>query len=563
MNRKFFSAILACLLLAAFFTTTALAGKTYRAERFDVQLDLQPGGDMLVTETVVFRFEGGPFTYAFREISANGTDGLTFLEASMDGVVMAQGTGAGQVEVQPGDPLKAIWHFAPTSDTTHTFVLRYRVTGVVSTGEADTLRWYVIPPDHGYPIDQATVWLNYPAGVQPLEAPTLDRAFDSMQSDGGVRLTTASIADDESVILTATFPANSLVTTPPTWQAREQAASAAARRAIPIGLLSGLVSLILGGLGLLTYIRANRRELNLPEPTLLPTPPDDRLPPAVAGKLIGQETYSPTGALFDLAQRGILQIREEKGWLGAKKFMLERQNTSVSLPPHEQGMLQALFKPGEAQVDMSEILTRLASKKSYFYEPLEQELIGRGWLDRERKQKRTMLVVVGVLSMFLGMGMFIGGAIATGMFLTANQMFAWAAAAFAGVGGGVFLLSLSLIIYSGTYSLLTPTGEEQKIRWKSFRAYLEQVSRGREPAIRPDTFERYLAFAAAFGLGEAWAKTFQKLGGAPLPVWFQSLSGSDDFSAMVAVMSAADTSASYAGGDGGGGASGGGSSGAG
>lgn len=564
MARKLLFVSLVALLLAAVFTAPALAGKTYRAERFDVQLDLQPGGDMLVTETVVFRFEGGPFTYAFREISASGTDSLTFLEASMDGVPLPQGTGAGQVEVQPGDPLTVTWHFAPTSDSVHEFVVRYRVTGVVSTGGADTLRWYVIPPNHGYPIDQATLWLNYPAGVQPLEAPTLDRTFESAPTDGGFRLTTAGIADDESVILTAKFPANSLVTGAPAWQAREQATAAAAAVALPVGLMSGLATLLLGGLGLFVYARANRRELNLPEAAPSPIPPDDRLPPALVGKLIGYETYSALGALFDLAQRGVLQVREEKGWFGAKKFLVECANPGSSLPPHEQGMLQALFTPGKNEVEMSEIATRLASKKSHFYDPLEQELIQRGWFDPARKRKRTALTLVGLLGLFAGMILFAGAASATGALLSANPVLSWLAAALTGLSGGGFVLSIALMIYAGSYSPLTPAGEEQKIRWKNFRAYLDQVSRGREAAIRPDTFERYLAFAAAFGLGEAWAKTFQKLGGVPLPAWFRALPGSEgDFGGMVAVMSSADTSASYGGADGGGGASGGGASGAG
>ncbi|MCX8063020.1 MAG: DUF2207 domain-containing protein, partial [Anaerolineales bacterium] len=120
--------------------------------------------------------------------------------------------------------------------------------------------------------------------------------------------------------------------------------------------------------------------------------------------------------------------------------------------------------------------------------------------------------------------------------------------------------SVPLLIYAAMYSLLTPAGEEQKMRWKSFRNYLNQVCRGREPAMRPDLFERYLAYAAVFGLGEEWARYFQKLGGVPLPVWFRSLSG--DFDSMIPLMSAADTSASSSGGDGGG-ASGGGASGAG
>jgi len=111
---------------------------------------------------------------------------------------------------------------------------------------------------------------------------------------------------------------------------------------------------------------------------------------------------------------------------------------------------------------------------------------------------------------------------------------------------------------------MTPAGEEQAARWKGFAAYLEQVSKEDAPAIRPDYFERYLPYAAVFGLGSHWAKYFQSLGGVPLPIWFHATAGGEaDFSAIVAVMASSDTAG--AGGDGGAsaGASGGGSSGAG
>ena len=138
----------------------------------------------------------------------------------------------------------------------------------------------------------------------------------------------------------------------------------------------------------------------------------------------------------------------------------------------------------------------------------------------------------------------------------------WVAAT-AGISAGLFILSIPWMVYGATYSILTSAGEEQAARWKGFADYLKQVSKGREPAIRPDTFEKYLAYAAVFGLGAAWAKYFKELGGVPLPVWFHAMSGSDgDFGAMVAIMSTSD-SAGAGGGGGGAGASGGGSSGAG
>src|SRR5512135_543699 len=110
MSRKTLLPILiAMVVLAVIAVAPAWAPKDYRAERFDVQFDLQPDGSALVTETVVFRFEGGPFTYAFRDIDATETDGIKFIEARMDGKVMPLGANAGQVEVTGSDPLSVKW----------------------------------------------------------------------------------------------------------------------------------------------------------------------------------------------------------------------------------------------------------------------------------------------------------------------------------------------------------------------------------------------------------------------------------------------------------------------
>jgi|GEM_PF-6275705 len=99
--------------------------------------------------------------------------------------------------------------------------------------------------------------------------------------------------------------------------------------------------------------------------------------------------------------------------------------------------------------------------------------------------------------------------------------------------------------------------------WQGFAEYLKQVSKGKEPAVHKDYFERYLAYAAVFGIGSRWEKYFQELGRVPLPILFHAMGAGDaDFGAIVAIMSVSDSPGA---GDGGaaGGASGGGSSGAG
>ena len=550
------------LMISVLVTQPAQAAKSYYAEYFDVQIELQEGGSAIITETVKFHFEGDPFTFAFREISATETDGVTFLEASMDGAPMPRGTNPGQVEVQEGNPLKVTWHFAPTSDAAHVFVVRYQADGVIRKGDADTLVWRAVPEDHEYSIERSTVTLTYPLSATMLGQPALSWDFDAVWEADRVILTAAGIGDDQELLLTARFAPDSLSTMPPQWQTQKEKAAAATAQALPIGFLAGLATLILGSLGFLTYARANARDLNISSMISTATPPAD-ISPAIVGKLTKQQ-HTFMGAIFDLAQRGVVEVREEKGTWGTTNHILVRIERAVPLKAYEQGLLDALFQRGESQIRMNEVATRVASKNNLFEQPLEEELVQRGWLDLERRQKRTQLSVAGFVMMIISLVILIPTLFSAGISLSDNPgWMPWAAAA-AGVGAALFLLSIAVLIYSAAYSILTPAGEEQTARWKGFAEYLKQVSKGQEPAIRTDYFERYLAYAAVFGLGAGWAKYFQGLGGAPLPIWFHATTGSQaDFTAMVAVMSASDSSGTAAGSVGGAGASGGGSSGAG
>jgi len=195
---------------------------------------------------------------------------------------------------------------------------------------------------------------------------------------------------------------------------------------------------------------------------------------------------------------------------------------------------------------------------------LEQELVDRGWLDLDRKRQHRNLGVAGFLLMLSTMGLFLLGMMGMGAESIAdvNQTPLWAA--IIGMAAGGFVISIGLMIYSVTFSPLTAEGEAEAARWKSFEKYLRQSSKDQQSALPADNFERYLAWAAAFGLGGAWAKHFQRTGGAPLPVWFHAMPGSHgDFGAVVAVMSASDSTGASAASGGAAGASGGGASGAG
>jgi uncharacterized protein (TIGR04222 family) len=282
------------------------------------------------------------------------------------------------------------------------------------------------------------------------------------------------------------------------------------------------------------------------------------------GKLTKQH-HTFMGAIFDLAQRGVLEMRAEKGaWGSTTAVLVLKDHSPASLQPFEQGLLNAVFKPGETQVNMNEVATRLGMKSKLFDEPLEEELVRRGWLDLERKQQRTTLLVIGFLTLVLSLMVFLFGVAAINMLAFENPALLTIVAALTGIGAGLFIVSIVVLVYAAAFSTLTPAGEEQAARWTGFADYLKQVSKGREPAIQTDYFERYLAFAAAFGLGAVWAKYFETLGGVPLPLWFHAAAGSDaNFGSIIAIMAASDSSGASAATGGGAGASGGGSSGAG
>jgi uncharacterized protein (TIGR04222 family) len=259
----------------------------------------------------------------------------------------------------------------------------------------------------------------------------------------------------------------------------------------------------------------------------------------------------------------LLEVNEENGFMGSKNYILARKEMTISLHPHEQGLLDAIFKHGETQLNMSEVAGRLAWNNKLFDEPLNQELVQRGWLDPQRQSKRTVLLAVGVILMFAAALLFIVSLIGINMVI-GDLNLVTAFAAVAGICAAVFPLSIALLIHAAMFSILTPAGEEQSARWKGFAEYLKQVGKGREPALDPDFFERYLTYAVIFGLGKKWAEYFQTFEDMPLPIWFHATSGSHaNFGAMVAVMSASDSTGASATGGGGAGASGGGSSGAG
>lgn len=138
--------ILLALVLAtslAFPAVVGAQGKGVEYVRYDVSIEVLPNGDLWVTESQMVQFSGGPFTYGFAAIPTGRLESISEI-----------GVWDGDQELsfdtsREGNDLVIKWYFPKTSDSTHTFVLKYKVTGALRIyPEGDILGWKAIPADH-------------------------------------------------------------------------------------------------------------------------------------------------------------------------------------------------------------------------------------------------------------------------------------------------------------------------------------------------------------------------------------------------------------------------------
>jgi len=562
MVHKF--AVALSLVILLFAQRQAVPAKDYTAERFDASITVNEGGSLLVTETVTFKFMGGPFTYVFRDIPTDKTDGIVIESASMDYQTMQQGRGAGQVEIAYGNPIKVTWHFAPVADQTHTFVLTYQVLGVFQKAQnADVLNWLALPTDYSYTIHTSTISVGYPEQAVLIGTPEVVRGSALVTATPGkVVFSAHDLKPKTQLEIGLKFPSGSVITQAPQWQQLQELSIAL----IPPFFLGGFAIFVIGSLGIIWYYRRYRRKPSVIEGETLPVtlPPDD-LPPAIAGALLIQTPNwnNALSTLFDLANREVLSISQSdqpKKWYKSQpEFLIELQSQPPDLRPHELGLLALLFetKKGlDSTTSISKINRTYTSRYKRFNNPLKQEMTALGLVDTERLHIRRRLLAISLIVLILGciamlLSLLFG--ISTG---TWPMLF---------LPLGVIGVSITVAVLWGMFSTLSDKGMQDAARWKAFSHYLRDITRGKELDIPQEVFERYLMYAATFGLAEKWVKYFQKQGVAVAPPWFHSLATSnvDNLSYFVTMIAVSHAVGSSSGAGGGGGAAGGGASGAG
>jgi hypothetical protein len=459
--------------------------------------------------------------------------------------------------------MRVVWQFRPVERVTRTFVLNYRVRGVVrQEGDADVLVWRTTPNEHAYRIESSTARFELP--VQPQRPPgvtTRKTGSPRVSSDGNVvEIVTERIGTDGWVDAGFRFPARSVAGMPPRWQQRAADIDASAPKWIAAAMLVFVAGVIL--------LIAWRQGYDGPPPEPVSSgldfqqPPDD-LNPGLSGVLAANGRAAlehAMASIFSLAERGVLAIEEEpRRMLGSRNFEITRRAGVGPLLPHEERILDAMFRDRSGksqQVSLTKARTRLTTRWSQVAKAFQEELGSGGFLDEARWGLRRRYRVTAIVSVLIALAAVVP------VIPFIERSGPWPLL----IPAALLAVGLTSLIVSATITVLSNEGVRRARRWRDYRKYLRLVASGKKPALG-GSLARSLPYAVTLGLAGAWAK-FLKTQPQLAPPWFRALpTSTSDSAAFVAFVASGGAGASSgahgSGGGAGAGAAGGGASGAG
>lgn len=529
--------------------STALAAPgNYKAQRFDV-LARAARGDLVVTESIVFEFQSGTFTKVWRDIPASRTDGIQILDASMDGVAMTPGAGPGHVTISGRNRVRVEWQFAETSASVHRFDLHYIARGVVyQDGGADVVRWRALPAEHRYRIDASRIQFEpAEARVAPPEAHRVGSVTVHPSSEA-VSIEASGIQSDGWIVAELRYPAGTLTQAQPDWYVRQAGAVALAPKWAMAGGAIFIAAILLASIIRGGYPAPG----GIANETLASEPPQP-LPVALAAVLAARgrmSSHQGMGTLLDLADRGVLTIREVPGVLGVRGYEVCQVTGSHDLDAHETEALTIAFGGRGDDVSLAKARGRLARQARRFSHAVNGDLAALGLLDPVRKAARDRLTAVAFGMLLLG---------ALGMVAASPLIPRYEAWPFL-LPAGLMAAGIVSIIIAASMTPLSDQGLVEAARWRGFKRHLKTLASNRDEADARVVPSRWIVYAVALGLGSYWSRHLKRHPGV-VPPWFLAAGGDDG--AAFAVFVGSHAASGTGGGATGGGAAGGGGSGAG
>ena len=487
--------------LALLASPARAASKDYSASRFDVSIKVQTGGDLRVDETVTFDFGSGPFTHVWRDIPTSRTDGIDIVQATMDGVVLPVGDGPGHITVSARNRVRVEWHFGPVESSKHTFGLSYIARGVaVSTSAGDEVAWKPLPIEHAYTIASGRIAIESPVTPEDsriLDSHRIETPPSVVAGDGVVNADLSDIRPNGWFTVSLRFPAHAVVTAQPQWRQHEEHLAALAPR---WALAAGIV-LVLSLVLVVAVRRSSPAPLPPPVESTVSSAPAP-LAPAFAASLAANGRTPPASAmatLMNLAERGVLVIRELPRRFGVRQYELSTRPGSHDLAPHEEAAVTIAFAGGPDPVSLSKARARLVRGSRRFSSTVESELRSAGMLDEMRMSGARQLKTLALTLLVGGLVLVIPALV----FI--EQQGPWP-----------LLVPLALVIAAvvafiawATLVVLSDQAVASAARWQGYKRHLKQMASGRgtdQPTVVPP---RTLVYAVALWAGAAMVSISQ------------------------------------------------------
>jgi uncharacterized membrane protein YgcG len=327
-----------------------------------------------------------------------------------------------------------------------------------------------------------------------------------------------------------------------------------------VGLVGAPIALFgLAGWAFYSWRRFGKDPVYLDDPSILmPAPPPELT--AASGAFVidgGPSRRALTTAMLDLASRGMLAFREDKGLLGLSHKVgvvtdpergddveeaQRSRNTRRPIGPAEEYALKELRELGSSENFIeSDELPKFGTSVSEFNEKLEAHVVGRGWMAEKPSKVIARWAGRGVLAIVVGVI-----AIVAGINLPASGLVL--------IGGGAVLGGIVVAIFAKSMPSVTMAGAVIRAMLAAYRRTLQKTmeqSRSMQQVVDGagltwlETPDQAVVWGTALGLqGEIESvlhrsiedvrETPQLASSTYFPAWYTTSSGSSFGSGLAA-----------------------------
>jgi len=553
--RRVFSSVLvlvgALSLGAVGCPTPAVAGSFETIQSYDVEITVQPDGDLTIVETIDYDFGSEQRHGIFRDIPTRLHYDDTYdrlMPLRVDSVTGSPGTpvgystgdaGDGKTEIKIGDPDQLI-------TGAHEYRIAYTVQGALNSfGKRDELYWNAIGDEWGVPIQRATVHVSTPGEITGIacfrgQQGSSERCDASAFQGDSARFAQTQLFPYEGLTVVVGITKGAVAVQPPILDERWSPQRAFAVTPVTGSAAAGLAVVGIAGFGFLAWRRGRDRRyrgsqvdqiMGNPSGESEPVPlgdadaegpvefaPPDGIRPGQVGTLIDEHanTLDVSATIVDLAVRGFLQIHEvpKEGFFGKPDWRLVRSDADdAGLLPYERMLLDGLFRDGQ-ETTLSALRTTFAERLSKVEDSLYADARGQGWFTIRPDRVRLRWRLIGFGLTVLGLAITVGLAATTHLGL---------------IGLSALLVGIVFWFGAGRMPARTAKGTAMLRRLRGYRRVIDTADRYLARwAEQENEFPKMLPYAIVFGLTDRWAHTFQALaaqapsGAAPIVPWYVS-----------------------------------------